>query len=174
MIVTTTYQSPIGPLKLVARGGALTALYLPEGGDTPDLSSVPVAPGDPTLRAVTDQLDAYFAGELRTFELELAPEGTPFQRLVWDQLLAIPYGVTISYGELARRCGRPHGARAVGTANGRNPIAVIIPCHRVIGADGTLTGYGGGLPTKKWLLALESPARDATLEGAGAQVPLRF
>jgi methylated-DNA-[protein]-cysteine S-methyltransferase len=154
-LVTTVVASPIGPLRLTARGAALTGLYLPEGGDTPDLSAAVAAPRDRTLREVADQLDAYFAGERRSFDLALAPEGTPFQRLVWDQLLAIPFGVTMSYGELARRCGRPHGARAVGTANGRNPIAIIVPCHRVIGADGSLTGYGGGLPTKRWLLQHE-------------------
>lgn len=158
---TCTYESPVGPLRLVARGGALVGLWLPEGKDPPELSGLTTAPRDPTLRRAADQLDAYFAGERRDFDLELAPEGTAFQRLVWDQLLAIPYGVTISYGELARRCGRPHGARAVGTANGKNPIAIIIPCHRVIGADGSLTGYGGGLPTKQWLLRHES------LRGAG-------
>lgn len=101
------------------------------------------------------QLRAYFAGELRRFELPLAPEGTPFQQRVWRELLNIPYGETISYGELARRIGNPNASRAVGLANGSNPISIIIPCHRVIGSNGNLTGYGGGLKSKQWLLALE-------------------
>ncbi len=105
------------------------------------------------------QLEAYFAGELKRFNLRLAPEGTPFQLKVWNALLTIPYGETISYGELARRLGDMHASRAVGAANGRNPLPIVVPCHRVIGADGTLTGYGGGLPIKKALLALEQEHR---------------
>src|SRR5690606_32152543 len=105
------------------------------------------------------QLDAYFRGTLRTFDLPLAPQGTPFQQTVWEALRHIPYGQTVSYGELARRVGRPAAVRAVGLANGSNPIAIVIPCHRVIGANGTLTGYGGGLPTKQALLALERGQR---------------
>ena len=101
------------------------------------------------------QLQAYFAGELRRFDLPLAPEGTVFQQRVWQELLRIPYGETISYGELARRIGKPTGSRAVGLANGANPISIVIPCHRVIGSTGRLTGYGGGLKNKEWLLALE-------------------
>jgi methylated-DNA-[protein]-cysteine S-methyltransferase len=104
---------------------------------------------------VIGQLEAYFAGELRSFNLRLAPEGTPFQLGVWNTLLTIPYGETISYGELARRVGNARASRAVGAANGRNPLPIVIPCHRVIGNDGTLTGYGGGLPIKEALLALE-------------------
>lgn len=101
------------------------------------------------------QLRAYFAGTLRRFDLPLAAEGTPFQQRVWQELLNIPYGETISYGELARRIGKPSGSRAVGLANGANPISIVIPCHRVIGSNGKLTGYGGGLKTKEWLLAME-------------------
>jgi methylated-DNA-[protein]-cysteine S-methyltransferase len=101
------------------------------------------------------QLHAYFAGELHRFDLPLAPEGTPFQQRVWQELLRIPYGETISYGELARRIGQPTGSRAVGLANGANPVSIVIPCHRVIGSTGKLTGYGGGLKNKEWLLALE-------------------
>jgi methylated-DNA-[protein]-cysteine S-methyltransferase len=101
------------------------------------------------------QLRAYFAGELRTFELPLAPHGTPFQRRVWDALLAIPYGTTTTYGRLAQQLGDPRAVRAVGLANGRNPIPIIIPCHRVIGANGSLIGYGGGLERKQWLLERE-------------------
>jgi len=107
------------------------------------------------LGAVRRALERYFAGELRDFELELAPTGTPFQLRVWDELTRIPYGQTISYAELARRLGSPRAVRAVGSANGANPIPIVIPCHRVIGADGTLTGYGGGLETKRALLELE-------------------
>ena len=98
---------------------------------------------------------AYFAGDLEDFDLQLAPEGTPFQQSVWKELCTIPYGETISYGELARRIGNPKASRAVGLANGSNPIPIIIPCHRVIGSNGKLTGYGGGLPIKEKLLALE-------------------
>jgi len=102
-----------------------------------------------------EQLRAYFAGELESFSLNLAPEGTAFQLLVWNELARIPYGETISYGELAERIGNPNASRAVGLANGSNPIAIILPCHRVIGSNGKLTGYGGGLPIKQHLLALE-------------------
>jgi methylated-DNA-[protein]-cysteine S-methyltransferase len=104
---------------------------------------------------VRRQLDAYFAGRLRVFELPLAPQGTEFQRTVWDALLRIPYGETTSYGALARSLGKPEASRAVGLANGRNPIPIVIPCHRVIGSGGSLTGYGGGLDLKRRLLALE-------------------
>ena len=104
------------------------------------------------LREVIQQLRAYFAKELETFELTLAPEGTDFQQSVWNELCGIPYGETISYGELAKRVGNPKASRAVGAANGQNPIPIIIPCHRVIGSDGKLTGFGGGLPIKEKLL----------------------
>jgi methylated-DNA-[protein]-cysteine S-methyltransferase len=107
------------------------------------------------LRVAADQLAAYFAGERTDFDLPLSPSGTPFQLSVWRALLSIPYGETISYRELARRIGNAKAVRAVGAANGRNPIPIIVPCHRVIGADGSLTGYGGGLPRKRLLLELE-------------------
>lgn len=107
------------------------------------------------MREVIRQLHGYFSGELESFDLELSPQGTPFQQRVWKELLKIPYGETISYGELARRIGNPNASRAVGLANGSNPIPIIIPCHRVIGSNGKLTGYGGGLPIKERLLALE-------------------
>lgn len=110
---------------------------------------------DGPMREVIRQLRAYFAGKLEKFDLPLAPEGTPFQLKVWKELCEIPYGETISYGELACRVGNPKGARAVGLANGANPIPIVIPCHRVIGSNGKLTGYGGGLPIKEKLLALE-------------------
>lgn len=117
--------------------------------------------GEEPLREVIAQLEAYFARKRRTFDVPLAPEGTPFQREVWSLLLTIPYGETRSYGDLASRLGRSEAARAVGAANGRNPIPIIIPCHRVIGADGSLTGFGGGLAIKRQLLELE--ARQARL-----------
>ncbi len=108
------------------------------------------------FREALAQLDSYFAGELRRFDLAVAPQGTPFQRMVWSALTTIPYGETVSYGELARRLGRPAATRAVGAANGRNPIPIVIPCHRVIGSDGSLTGFGGGLAIKRRLLDLEA------------------
>jgi methylated-DNA-[protein]-cysteine S-methyltransferase len=152
----TTMDSPIGPLLLVSDGQALTGLYMVEHrhGLSPasdwvqDECAVPL----PEARA---QLEAYFAGERTDFDLPLAPRGTDFQRRVWSELRAIPYGTTISYGELARRVGSPAAVRAVGQANGRNPISIIVPCHRVIGASGKLTGYGGGLDRKAALLDLE-------------------
>lgn len=110
---------------------------------------------DMLLRDTKQQLMAYFAGQLREFEVPLAPQGTPFQKQVWDELLAIPYGTTLSYTQLAYRVGRPTAMRAVGSANGANPIALIIPCHRVIAADGSLAGYAGGIEIKRRLLALE-------------------
>jgi methylated-DNA-[protein]-cysteine S-methyltransferase len=111
------------------------------------------------LVEVERQLDAYFAGERRVFDLEIAPEGTPFQLTVWRALVEVPYGETTSYGELARRIGHPSAVRAVGLANGANPISIVIPCHRVVGAGGALTGYGGGLPVKRALLDLERGQR---------------
>jgi methylated-DNA-[protein]-cysteine S-methyltransferase len=149
------FLSPLGQLLLVSDGEALTGLYLsaPKGTDAPcDTGDQDESP----LREASAQLQAYFAGELRVFDLPLRMTGTPFQRLVWDELLRIPYGTTISYGELARRIGRPSASRAVGAANGQNPIALIVPCHRVIGSNGTLTGYGGGLDRKEWLLQHET------------------
>jgi methylated-DNA-[protein]-cysteine S-methyltransferase len=148
------FDSPIGPLVLVADDGALTHLLLPKhdkpGHVAPEWQRAPAR-----LRDARAQLAAYFAGKLLTFDLPLAPRGTEFQRRVWNELLEIPYGDTSSYIEVARRLRKPSAMRAVGAANGANPIAIIVPCHRVIGADGSLTGYGGGLPAKKWLLAHE-------------------
>ena len=117
----------------------------------------PVSAGRPgVLRDLQQQLNAYFAGQLRDFEIPLDPQGTDFQRSVWEGLRAIPYGQSVSYGVLAERVGRPTAARAVGAANGRNPIPIVIPCHRVIGSSGRLTGFGGGLATKQALLELEA------------------
>jgi methylated-DNA-[protein]-cysteine S-methyltransferase len=153
MILYDTIDSPIGELLLAGDGDALTAVHM-------DGSPEPAWRRDPSaLREATSQLRAYFARELREFDLPLAPDGTPFQREVWAALRQIPYGHTISYAQLAAAVGRPGSARAVGAANGRNPIAVVIPCHRVIGASGTLTGYGGGLGRKRLLLDLEAGQR---------------
>jgi methylated-DNA-[protein]-cysteine S-methyltransferase len=155
---TTFYQhlpSPIGPLLLVSNGDALTGLFMTDhvGGPAPQ----PDWRSDATrFAAVWEQLTAYFASELREFDVPLAADGTEFQQKVWDELRRIPFGETISYGELARRIEQPAASRAVGRANGQNPISIIVPCHRVIGANGTLTGYGGGLDRKRWLLAHET------------------
>jgi methylated-DNA-[protein]-cysteine S-methyltransferase len=153
MTLYDTIDTPIGALLLAGDGRALTAVRM---GAAP-------APGwrrdpAPFLEAAA-QLRAYFAGELRDFDLPLAPRGTDFQRRVWSALREIPYGQTIAYAELAAAVGRPRAARAVGAANGRNPIAVVIPCHRVIGSGGALTGYGGGLARKRLLLDLEAGSR---------------
>lgn len=140
--------TPIGPLLLSAEDGRLSGVAF--------AASAEARSADPLLLEAEAQLHAYFAGELRRFELPLAPRGTEFQRSVWEALLEIPYGSTSTYSELAAAIGRPSACRAVGAANGRNPLAVIVPCHRVIGAAGALTGYGGGLERKRLLLALEA------------------
>jgi methylated-DNA-[protein]-cysteine S-methyltransferase len=148
--------SPIGPLRLTGNGAGLTGLYLSEYRHGPVEFAKQDQLDDPVLLEASRQLQAYFAGERREFDLPLAPYGSDFQRRVWNALLEIPYGETISYLELARRLGDPRAVRAVGSANGRNPISIIIPCHRVIGADGSLVGYGGGLERKRWLLRHEA------------------
>jgi methylated-DNA-[protein]-cysteine S-methyltransferase len=151
----TVLATPIGPVELRASGGSLCGLYLPETRHPPAPAGRDDA-SEPVLVAAARQLAEYFAGQRRTFELPLCPQGTPFQQRVWRQLLEIPYGSTCSYGALARALAHPGASRAVGAANGRNPISIIIPCHRVIGSDGSLTGYGGGEPAKRWLLAHEA------------------
>ncbi|MBK9168153.1 MAG: methylated-DNA--[protein]-cysteine S-methyltransferase [Bryobacterales bacterium] len=142
-------------LHIVADEGCVTRIEFgarrPEAGCVED-------PNHPVVAEALRQLHAYFAGELHEFDLPLAPEGTPFQRRVWEALRAIPYGETRSYGDIAKAIGAPKASRAVGAANGRNPIPVVVPCHRVIGADGSLTGFGGGLAIKRTLLDLETPA----------------
>jgi methylated-DNA-[protein]-cysteine S-methyltransferase len=157
-------DSPVGPLFAAVDGaGALVRLtFLDAPGDeAAELDRLAAADGDPPrrsperCRAVAAQLAEYFAGRRREFELPLAPRGTDFQRAVWSELVRVPYGSTISYGELAGRVGRARASRAVGGANNRNPLPIVVPCHRVIGADGSLTGYGGGLDRKRALLALE-------------------
>jgi methylated-DNA-[protein]-cysteine S-methyltransferase len=144
-------DSPIGELQLVGDGRSLTRLAMSPRSAPAGASHDPESFGE-----VEAQLDAYFAGELTEFDVPLAPAGSGFQLAVWEALTRIPYGETASYGEIAAEVGRPDAVRAVGSTNGRNPIAVIIPCHRVIGADGTLVGYGGGLPRKRLLLELEA------------------
>ena len=153
----TECDSPVGRLRLAGDGHALTLLDLPSGRSMrqPDPAwQRDAAPFAEALR----QLRAYFAGDLHTFSLALAPAGTPFQHRVWDALLEIPYGATASYRDIAIAIGKPSAVRAVGLANGRNPIPIVIPCHRVIGSDGSLTGYGGGLGVKRFLLELERRA----------------
>jgi methylated-DNA-[protein]-cysteine S-methyltransferase len=146
--------SPVGPITLVATGGALAGLYLDRQRYAPTPGSLGVPDPGPSAEAAR-QLEEYFSGERTAFELELALDGTSFQRLVWSELLAVPYGDTVTYGELARRIGQPTASRAVGLANGKNPVAIIVPCHRVVGTDGNLTGYGGGLDRKRFLIDLE-------------------
>lgn len=148
-------DSPVGRLLLAGDGERLHALSFIEGRKT--IEPAPDWHEDPApLRAAVEQLSAYFARELQDFSLPLAPSGTSFQLQVWHELTRIPYGETISYRDLAERIERPKACRAVGLANGSNPIAIVVPCHRVIGANGKLTGYGGGLPVKEKLLAFES------------------
>ena len=147
------FSSPVGELVLTSDGEALTRLHLPlRDGSAAPLSGPGWLQDNGPFREALSQLCAYFEGERTDFDLPLRMAGTPFQRMAWDALLTIPYGTTISYAEQARRIGRPGASRAVGAANGRNPIAIIVPCHRVIGSCGSLTGYGGGLPLKEWLL----------------------
>ncbi|MGH8077557.1 MAG: methylated-DNA--[protein]-cysteine S-methyltransferase [Lysobacter sp.] len=162
MTLYTHMDSPVGPLQLAADDKGLLLIEF-------DSPRHPATRGNDWREGSNDvlvqtraQLDEYFNGNRREFDLPLSPRGTPFQRDVWRALQRIPYGATISYAELARWIGKPSAMRAVGAANGRNPLPIVVPCHRVIGADGSLTGFGGGLPTKQFLLALEGalPASD--------------
>ena len=154
----TFFDSPIQPLLLTSNGTALTGIFMVAHKHGPEIGQGWIqddaaAPFPEAKR----QLEAYFAGQLTEFDLPLAPVGTDFQRRVWDELRRIPYGQTISYGELARRIGNPNASRAVGLANGRNPFSIIVPCHRVVGSGGKLVGYAGGMTRKETLLALERP-----------------
>lgn len=155
-IVASMIPSPVGKLTLVARDDALVAVLWENDrpGRVP-LGLLVDAPDHPVLRETERQLAAYFAGELRAFSIPLAFAGTDFQASVWQALLTIPYGETRSYTQIARQIGRPSAVRAVGAANGRNPISIIAPCHRVVGSSGALTGFAGGLAAKEQLLALE-------------------
>jgi methylated-DNA-[protein]-cysteine S-methyltransferase len=162
-------DSPIGRLLLAGDGESLIHVCF-QSGPRP-LSPAPGWVVDPSpFRTAVAQLEEYFAGQRRTFDLQLAPRGTEFQQRVWRALREIPYGNTVSYGELARGIGKPSASRAVGLANGANPLPIIVPCHRVIGTDGSLTGFGGGLPIKRRLLALEG----ATAGEAGPQCSFKW
>lgn len=158
MLFTLTAKSPVGPLRFYATDGGLTAIYLENHKGAPVLSATE-REDHPVLLAARRQLEEYFAGARRSFDLPLAPVGTPFQQTVWKALREIPLGATWSYGDLARHIGRAGAARAVGAANGRNPLSIVVPCHRVVGTDGTLTGYAGGVPVKRWLLEHEQRLR---------------
>lgn len=166
MIVHDTMPSPLGELLLTAEEAGLTSVWFEEHRHGPERTAEwrrAAQAGGPAARVLAEarrQLAAYFAGELTAFDLPLAARGTPFQERVWAALRDIPFGRTISYAELARRIGDPRATRAVGLANGRNPLSIVVPCHRVIGADGSLTGYGGGLARKRWLLGHEGALRD--------------
>jgi methylated-DNA-[protein]-cysteine S-methyltransferase len=167
----TTFESPVGPLLLMSDGTSLTGVHTDNDKHRPAvrpdwICDDSVAPFAQTIA----QLRAYFDGALTGFDLPLAPQGTEFQMTVWRELCNIPFGETISYAELARRIGRPTASRAVGHSNARNPISIIVPCHRVIGADQSLTGYAGGLERKRALLALEG--RNAGTRGEGRQTSL--
>lgn len=149
----TTYDSPVGMLTLVASDAGLQAVWWPH-----DSRAKPAGDRDddhPVLRLTRTQLDEYFDGRRQVFDLPLDPNGTPFQQKVWEVLRGIPYAETITYGEQARRLGDVRKARAVGAANGRNPISIIVPCHRVVGSTGALTGFAGGMDAKRWLLDFE-------------------
>jgi methylated-DNA-[protein]-cysteine S-methyltransferase len=147
-----TVETPVGKLTIVAGDGGLAAVLF---GGEPDAAEGP----HPVIAATARQLREYFGGERRAFDLPLELSGTPFQRRAWLALADVPYGTTRSYGEQARRLGAPGAARAVGAANGRNPLPIVLPCHRLVGADGSLTGYGGGLDIKRALLDLEAGVR---------------
>ncbi|HSZ84204.1 MAG TPA: methylated-DNA--[protein]-cysteine S-methyltransferase [Polyangia bacterium] len=166
--VFSIVPTPVGPLTLVGEGEALVGLYF----DNAAVSASPPSEwtrDDRRLRPAAQQLAEYFAGLRTTFDLPLAPRGTAFRRAVWDELLRIPYGETTTYGALARKLGKPAAQRAVGGANHHNPISIIIPCHRVIGADGSLTGYGGLVSRKRVLLDLE--ARGAPTRSRDGRTP---
>jgi methylated-DNA-[protein]-cysteine S-methyltransferase len=157
MSTTTCYSyvdSPLGRIFVQGNEQFVTGLFMPKHKywRGPDASW---RESDATLVTAREQLAEYFAGERQQFDLPLKLAGTPFQQRVWQELVRIPFGTTITYGQLAERVGKPTASRAVGHANGRNPISIIVPCHRVIGADGKLTGYGGGMDKKEWLLAWE-------------------
>jgi methylated-DNA-[protein]-cysteine S-methyltransferase len=159
----TEFDSPLGVLRVTADDVGLTSLYMESQRHGPTAPEPSWIPDDDGFTEARRQLELYFAGELRTFDLPLNPSGTAFQREVWAALTAIPYGEVRSYQQVAEQVGRPRASRAVGLANGRNPISVIVPCHRVIGASGALTGYGGGLERKGMLLDLEAGRAPAPL-----------
>ncbi|MBV2363168.1 methylated-DNA--[protein]-cysteine S-methyltransferase [Streptomonospora sp. NEAU-YY374] len=166
----TVVDSPLGPLTLVASGEALAGLYMAGQRHRPPQESFgPRRAG--LLAPVAAWLEAYFAGQRPAFTAPLALEGTPFQRAVWQALRDVPYGATLTYAQLAERVGRPAAVRAVGAANGRNPVGVVVPCHRVVGSDGSLTGHGGGLERKRFLLELEGALAPALTPAAPGPPP---
>lgn len=146
-------DSPLGPLTLVESGGAVAGLYMLDQRHRPTIEG---RRDDQALPALREQLEAYWRRELADFDVPVMTAGTPFQQAVWTALRTIPYGESWTYGELARTLGRPAASRAVGLANGRNPVSIVVPCHRVVGSGGSLTGYGGGLERKQWLLDHEA------------------
>jgi len=151
------FETPLGPMvAVVDADGTLKRLSFLHGRERTDPSAVPDAP---RCRIVARQVQEYFSGRRKAFDLALAPDGTDFQRKVWSALVGVPYGERASYSDIAIAVGRPEAVRAVGAANGANPIAVVVPCHRIVGRDGSLTGYGAGLPVKRWLLDHESGLR---------------
>lgn len=154
-------DSPVGTLLLAATDQALVAIEFPDNRHPVKRDAHWLAGDNAVLREAQRQLAEYFSGERRVFALPLAPRGTTFQQQVWATLAGIGYGDTWSYADVARHIGNPKAVRAVGAANGRNPIPIVVPCHRVVGADGTLTGFGGGLPTKQFLLRLEGARAEA-------------
>jgi methylated-DNA-[protein]-cysteine S-methyltransferase len=159
-VIVSEYPAPFGPLAIAARGDVLVAIHLEGHPDrlAEECARLTVTGRGPLTPALQRAFDAYFAGSLTAIDaLQAEPAGTPFQQDVWAELRRIPAGTTISYSQLATRIGRPEAVRAVGAANGRNPVPIVIPCHRVIGANGSLVGYGGGLDMKRWLLAHEGP-----------------
>ncbi len=160
MIYFTEFKSPIGMIELRGTATALTGVFMQEHRHEPTRPAGAMRDAGP-LRSAQRELEEYFAGARREFSIALDPVGTPFQMRVWQALRAIPYGETISYLDLAQRVGNPRAFRAVGQANGHNPISIIVPCHRVIAADGSLGGYGGGLERKRILLALEKVTTEA-------------
>jgi methylated-DNA-[protein]-cysteine S-methyltransferase len=164
-----TFDSPCGPMLLVASDAGLAGVYFDRQKYLPRLGAAwRHAPAHALLQKTKKQLREYFAGDRREFDLPLDPAGTPFQRAVWKAIGRVPYGHTITYAELAKRAGHPEGPRAAGAATGRNPISVIVPCHRIVGTDGSLTGYAGGIPRKRALLKLESGTRDLLLAAEAA------
>jgi methylated-DNA-[protein]-cysteine S-methyltransferase len=156
MTYRTTIDSPIGELTLTSDGNAITEIWM---GEAKPLPGAVYKPDLPVFQEAARQFAAYFKRERTDFDFALRPQGTPFQLSVWEELKRIPYGTTTSYGELARRIGNPAGSRAVGLANGKNPLPIVVPCHRVIGANGSLVGFGGGLERKRFLLDLERGER---------------
>ncbi len=154
----TTIESPLGPLRLLADDNGLRGLYYQEHKNVPPLNSRPEST-HPVLVEARRQVEEYFSGKRREFELPLSLQGTPFMLEVWDALGKIPFGTKVTYGQLAETVGRPKASRAVGRANGLNPVSIVLPCHRVVGSNGKLTGYAGGLGNKEWLLQHEKGER---------------